>query len=148
MVHQEDTHPLSNLKMGQIILYRILGTLFRSSTISNCLQICVRSAGSSELRTRILAISISKNFEFQKKLTNLSGNFPTSDFPTSRSFQLLVPTTHIPLNSSCYVSGLSEILFENVRSFLKSVHVSSRYSVVVAQIRLLCRFLIKFGFSR
>ena len=42
-VHQEDTHPLSNLKMGQIILYRVLRTFFCPSTISvykNCLRPC------------------------------------------------------------------------------------------------------------
>ena len=86
-VHQEDTHPLSNLKMGQIILYRVLGTFFWPSTISNCLQILVRRS---------------------------------------------------PLINEDRI----------VRSFLKCVNVSSRYSVVVAQNRLLCRFLIKFSFSR
>ena len=28
-----------------------------------------------------------ETFQFQKKLSNLNGNFPTSDLPTSRSFQ-------------------------------------------------------------
>ena len=95
-VHQEDTHPLSNLKMGQIILYRVLRTFFCPSTISvykNCLRPC-----------------------------------------TIESFSRGSPRETSTI--------------EDVRSFLKCVNVSSRYSVVVAQNRLLCRFLIKFSFSR
>ena len=87
-VHQEDTHPLSNLKMGQIILYRVLRTFFG-------------------------------RLQFQTVYKYL--------YDRRR-----------PLRNEDRI----------VRSFLKCVNVSSRYSVVVAQNRLLCRFLIKFSFSR